>query len=250
MAEGPEPARGGGALPATAALLAATDATWPAAALHRVGGWLLREGRGGGNRVSCLSREAPGAMIPAAEAAARAIGQPPVFRIADDPALDATLAARGYRVAHPVIFLAAPLARLAQEPPPVSAFALWPPLAIQRMLWAESGIGPARIAVMERAALPKAALLGRTADRAAGAGFVAIAGGIAMLHALTVLPALRRQGTARHMLARAAVWAAEAGAEVLALAVEADNAEAIALYESAGMQAAGGYHYRVDGGGA
>lgn len=234
----------------TAALLEAMDATWPPAALHRTGGWLLREGRGGGNRVSCLTRTADAAPIAAAEAAARGLGQVPVFRLSPgavpgDEELDAALAARGYAIRHPVIFQSAPVDRLAVEPPPVSAFAHWPPLAVQCAIWAETGTGPARIAVMDRAPAPKAAVLGRSQDKAAGTGFVAVAGRIAMLHALCVRPDLRRLGTARHMLARAAIWAREAGASTLALAVEAENAGAIALYDAAGMHRAGGYHYRV-----
>ena len=31
---------------------ATIDGTWPAAAYHRLGPWTLREGRGGGSRVS------------------------------------------------------------------------------------------------------------------------------------------------------------------------------------------------------
>lgn len=232
------------------ALLAATDATWPAAARHHIDGWLIREGRGGGNRVSCITPETAAAEIAAAEAAAARLNQPAIFRLSpelgpEEAARDADLAARGYALTHPVVFYAAPVADLALEPPPVSAFALWPPLAIQREVWAEAGTSPARIAIMERAAEPKAALLGRSADRAAGAGFVALAGGIAMLHGLVVLPALRRQGTARHMLARAAVWAQERGATQIALAVEEDNPGALALYAAAGMRPAGRYHYRA-----
>lgn len=240
-------------LPGTGAILAAMDATWAPAALHRTGPWLLREGRGGGNRVSCITQEAaadlPADIAPVA-AAARALGQTPVFRIApeaapDDAALDAALDRLGYPLSHPVALHAAPVALLAQEPPPVTAFALWPPLQIQRDLWEETGIGPARLAVMDRAPEPRAALLGRVRDGAAGVGFVAIAGDIAMIHAVGVLPELRRLGTARHMLARAAVWAAENGATTLALAVEAENHGAIALYAAAGMQLAGRYHYRA-----
>lgn len=240
----------GGESPGTAMLLAAMDATWPPAALHPAEGWLVREGRGGGNRVSCITRTGEGADIALAEAAARRLGQVPIFRLAPgaaagDAALDAELAARGYRIDHPVAFHAAPVARLAVEPPPISAFTIWPPLAIQRQIWAETGTGPARLAIMERAPAPKAALLGRSRDKSAGAGFVAVAGPVAMLHALAVRPDLRRLGTARHMLGRAALWAGEAGAQVLALAVEVENAGAIALYEAAGMDRAGGYHYRV-----
>ena len=36
-------------------LFAAVDATWPAAEDTQVGGWTIRDGRGGGQRVSAAS---------------------------------------------------------------------------------------------------------------------------------------------------------------------------------------------------
>lgn len=224
------------------------DATWPAASLHRAGGFVVREGLGGGKRVSAAS--VAGAWTPAdielAEAVHHALGQCPLFMIRpEDAALDAALAARGYDVVDPVVVLAAPVAAVATEaPPPITAFCHWPPLAIQRDLWAEGGIGPARLAVMARAAPPKCALLGRTGDRAAGVGFVALHQGVAMVHAMHVLPALRRQGLARWMLRAAALWAAEAGAQTLALVVTQANAGALALYRGIGLAEVSRYHYR------
>ena len=51
----------------------------------------------------------------------------------------------------------------ADMPPPpwMTIFAHWPPLAIVSGLWAAGGIGPARVAVMDRVTGPKAALLAR-----------------------------------------------------------------------------------------
>ena len=54
----------------------------------------------------------------------------------------------------------------AVEPPFLSSFPHWPPLGIARAIWAEGGIVPARLAVMDRVTLPKTAILGRTGDRA------------------------------------------------------------------------------------
>lgn len=56
-----------------------TEATWPPAATHRHGPWLIREGQGGGQRVSAASATGnwTEADIPTAEAAMRALGQPP-----------------------------------------------------------------------------------------------------------------------------------------------------------------------------
>jgi ribosomal protein S18 acetylase RimI-like enzyme len=228
-------------------LFAALDATWAAAATVETGGWTVREGRGGGKRVSAATTDREDADIAAAEDAQAALGQPPLFCLRDgQSALDAALAGRGYRIVDPVVLYEAPVAAIAAEPPArLSAFPLWPPLAITREIWAEGHIGPERLAVMERVGLPKTAILGRAGDRAAGAVFAAVAGDIAMTHALHVDPAARRQGLARNLMRAAAAWAAAQGAARLALAVTAANAPANALYRALGMRVAGRYHYRV-----
>lgn len=92
---------------------------------------------------------------------------------------------------------------------------------------------------MQRVAGPKTAILARTQDRPVGAAFVACHGDIAMLHALEVLPAARRQGSAHNMLRAAAVWAQDQGATTMSLVVTQANAPARALYERLGMVAVG-----------
>jgi GNAT superfamily N-acetyltransferase len=229
-------------------LMAAMEATWPPAGRRRLGPVVLRDGAGGGKRVSAASLDGPwtAAALDAAEAAMRSAGQAPLFQIRDgDGALDAELARRGYLPVDPVVLYAADLADLGPVPDPMTAFAHWPPLAIARAIWADAGIGPARVAVMARAAGPKAALLGRSRDRASGALFVALHARVAMVHALEVAPDRRREGSARNLMLAAAAWARAAGGERLALAVTAANAPARALYTSLGMQAVGQYHYRA-----
>ncbi|WP_102223829.1 GNAT family N-acetyltransferase [Acidimangrovimonas sediminis] len=234
--------------PDTAQLYAVNDATWPPAAFHHAGPWTLREGQGGGQRVSAATATDPvtEADIETAETAAQALGQTPIFMIRPgDEDLDSWLDARGYRVKDPVALYLAPVATVAGEVPPVTAFALWPPLQVQLDIWEEGGIGPARLAVMERAAGPKTAILGRRADKPAGTAYVAIHAGVAMVHALEVPARMRRQKAALYMMRRAALWAGAEGAEWLSLAVTEANAGARALYEGLGMQIAGRYHYRV-----
>ena len=245
-------------LPDAQAILKALDATWPARSRRRLGGWIIREGAGGGQRVSAATADAaataasPGETpdlpdIAAAEAAMRALGQRPLFQLRPgQEALDAALAARGYARKDRSLLHVCETAALTTRPvPPVSAFAIWPPLAIQRELWAEGGIGPARIAVMMRVRGPRCALLARANDRPAATAFVAIEQKIAMLHALEVAPEHRRSGVGLNMLRAAAHWAQENGARVLSLTVTAANAPANALYSKAGMTVVGQYHYRV-----
>lgn len=220
------------------------DATWPPARSWRHGPFLLRDGAGGGKRVSAASvvDDWSAADLAAAEAAMTA----PLFLIRpQDGALDRALEARGYAKIDPVVAYAAPVAVVAGDGPKwMTTFPHWPPMEIARSLWAEGGIGPARLAVMERVAGPKTAILGRSNDRAAGAAFVAVVGQVAMLHALEVAPDFRRQGSAHNILCRAASWAQEQGAETLSLVVTEANAPARGLYASHGMSVVGHYHYR------
>lgn len=229
--------------PATALL----DATWPAAAFHATGPWILREGHGGGSRVSAATPVGDWTPddIALIEARAPALGQDPLFMITDgDDALDRELSRRGYGIMDPVHLWSAATAALAAVLPPLSTFAVWPPLAVQRDIWSDGHIGPARLAVMDRVTGPKTALLSRSGDRASGVAFVACHGQDAMLHALHVLPQSRRQGSAANMLRAAANWAQDHGATTLSLAVTEANAAANALYASLNMRIVGHYHYR------
>ena len=225
-----------------------TEATWPPANTHRHGPWLIREGRGGGQRVSAASAigDWADADIPAAESAMRALGQSPLFVLRpSDSALDQALAARGYAHHDPVVAYAAAVADLAAtEPPFLTSFPHWPPLAVARQIWEQGGISPARIAVMDRVTGPKTAILGRAGDRAAGVAFTAIHGNVAMLHALETAPDQRRKGCAHNILRASAIWARDNGAQTLALLVTERNTAARALYASMNMPIVGQYHYR------
>jgi hypothetical protein len=92
----------------------------------------------------------------------------------------------------PSLIYAAPIVTLAEKPAAVTLFDIWPPLAIMREVWAEAGIGPARLAVMDRACAPRTGFVARIQDRVAGVAFCAVSDGIAMLHAVEVAPAVRR----------------------------------------------------------
>jgi GNAT superfamily N-acetyltransferase len=176
----------------------------------------------------------------------RALGQVPLFMIRPkDEGLDADLAGRGYAVADPTSLYAAPARDLAAEVPRLTVFDIWEPLAVMLEIWTDAGIGPARQAVMHRAAGPKTALFGRVGNRPAGVGFLALDGEVAMIHALEVRPEGRRKGLGRHMMHHAANWAVKHGATHLALAVTRANAGANVLYASLGMAVVGGYHYRI-----
>lgn len=235
------------------ALYAVLDATWPAAHTTELGPWTIREGQGGGQRVSATTARQPvesvalPAEIARAEAVMDKLGQPRLFMIREgDDTLDAALEERGYAVHDPVNAYLAPVAPLAAERPPrVTALLAWEPLAIMLDIWEAGGIGPARIAIMHRAPDPKTGLIGRLNDHPAAAGFCAIHDGIAMIHALEVLPHQRNQKMGRYAVHELAHWAAENGASHISLMVTEANAPACALYTSLGMSIVGKYHYRL-----
>ena len=235
-------------IPDLRGLHAAVEATWPPARRMSIGPVTIREGRGGGKRVSAATATRPPTPdeLTRADAAMRNLGQDALFRIrAGDAALDAELAAQGYRIVDPTNIHAAPVAALtARTPPRVTTFAVWEPLEIMREIWAEGGIGPERIAVMERASGPKTGLFGRHDNRPAATGFVAVHGPIAVVHALEVRPAHRRAGMGRWMMVEAAHWAARHGADHLAVLCTKANAAANGLYSSMGFADVGAYHYR------
>ncbi len=235
-------------LPSALEVLEAIEHTWPAAAQQTVDNWVIRDGQGGGKRVSATTATHINPQnIETAEVAMDSIGQQPLFMIRNgEEVLDQQLAEHGYRVTDPVTLYACPVGVLTAGPvPPMSAFAIWPPLAIAKELWAEGGINPARIAVMERAKLPKTAILARIKDRAAGAAFVAIHREITMIHAVEVTPTLRRNGVAINIMRAAAHWAQNQGAAYISIAVTDANLPANALYCKLGLTAVGNYHYRI-----
>ena len=229
----------------TPALLAEVmEATWPPASSWHFGPFTLRDGAGGGKRVSAASLD--GSFTKADLDALEAAMPAPLMLVrAGETALDAALDARGWQIVDPVVAYAAPVDRLAADLPRLTAFPHWPPLEIARSVWAEGGIGPARIAVMERVQAPKAALLGRIDDRSAGVAFIACHGDEAMLHALEVRQSHRRQGLGKNLLHAVANWAAAQNARRLSLVVTRQNAAARALYARLGMEVVGEYHYRM-----
>lgn len=235
--------------PAAADLLAVSEATWPPAAVTRIGPVTLRDGQGGGKRVSAatVAGEAGDDCLDAAETEMRALEQTPLFMIRPgDAALDARLARRGYALIDPTTIYLCEIARLTDRPlPRVTALTIWEPLQIMREIWTEAGIGPARQAVMERADCARTGILGRWNDSPAGAAYVGVHDGVAMVHALEVLAHQRRQGVAGWMMRAAALWAAAQGAAHVAALVTRDNAPGNALYAALGMTPAGGYHYRI-----
>ncbi|HSG57326.1 MAG TPA: GNAT family N-acetyltransferase [Paracoccaceae bacterium] len=223
------------------------EGTWPPVAISELDDWVIRDGQGGGKRVSSATARQPvtADKLAVAESAMQALGQPPLFMIrGGDAALDRMLADQGYGIVDPVNIYVTPIVDLARPTPPTSTFAIWEPLAIQLDIWAAGGIGPGRINVMRRAEAPKTSIFGRADNRAAATAFCAIHAGIAMVHALEVSPESRRKNMGRYVMQAAATWAASHGATHMSVVCTQANTGANALYTSLGMTLAGLYHYR------
>ena len=235
-------------LAAPVSLIPVVEATWPPVRGFRAGPWRMKEGAGGGSRVSSATAEGPvtAGDLQTLREAARSLGQPPIVMVRQgETALDRLLQDAGFAVQDETVLYAAPVGDVAAPVPLVTCFPHWPRLAVVEEIWAEAGIGPARLAVMDRAEGPKAAILSRTDDTPSGAAFVALAGDTAMIHAVDVLPRFRRRGVGRQILQCAATWAQDAGATRFSLAVTARNVAARALYASLKMEVVGHYHYRI-----
>lgn len=224
------------------------EGTWPPARTWTQGAWTLRDGAGGGKRVSAatLTGAFDDADIPQAEAEMRAMDQTPLFMIREgDSALDAALAARGYDLIDEVVLYTIPTERLTDKPiPRVTCFTIWEPLAIMAEIWEQGGVGPARLAVMSRAQT-KTGILSRWNEKPAGVAYAAVHDGVAMVHAVEVLPSQRKQGVAEWMMRAAAFWAAKQGAAHLSVLCVTQNKPANALYTKLGFTPVGTYHYRI-----
>jgi GNAT superfamily N-acetyltransferase len=225
-------------------LFNAIDETWPPRTLTKLEDWIIREGCGGGQRVSATSGSGD---IVAAEKAMIALGQNKLFMVQDQQiALDAELASRGYVFKDPVDLFVGDAKVLADgfHPKLDAIFAKFP-MPILAEIWAKGGIGSARLNVMERAVCDKAFIMGRIGDRAAAAAFIAASNGICMAHAVEVLTNKRRQGIAERMMRAAAWWGLQQGAETLCVLAAQANKNAQRLYRKMGMETVGQYHYRV-----
>ena len=226
------------------------DETWPAAEYRKTDRFTCRRGCGAGMRVSAitLSDDWDESGFHTASEVARFWGQKPIFSIRPGQLrLDAFLAKQGYAKCFETLVLAAPTSQvsghaIADEVDACSEVLL----QIQRDIWQAGGhITEPRLDVMERVRTPKTYLLGRLNNRPSGCGFVAISDGIAMLHALEILPSARRRGLGIRLTAKAALWAARRDASHFSLLVTAENTAARAMYEALGMELVCKYHYRV-----
>jgi GNAT superfamily N-acetyltransferase len=225
------------------------DQTWPAAKHIPQDCWCLRLGKGGGKRVSAATLKGTfdSQSIDAAAQRMHDFGQPSLFMVRDgEHDLDAALDGCGYEICDPCNIYSTLISKLTtQTPPTVSMFNIWEPLAIQKDIWRQGGIGATRLTIMERAKGAKSSILMRWDNHPAGSAFVAISNNIAMVHALEILPHQRRKGIGIWAMRQAALWAQKQGAHSISSICTKENTGANALYSSLNMRIVGRYHYRI-----
>ena len=231
---------------AALAALEAIRASWGPARMRRVGAFDVPEDAAGGRRACAIRHRHPGAPVDAAELEA-ALGAKPGGHVVTvdgtEDALAAALGARGLRDEAESVLMEGPVRPLLDPLPPVSGMAHWPPVALLEEMWLAHGQSAAHLGVAARAPEPKAAILLRARDRAAGGLFVCVVGDRAALHMVLTLPEHRRAGVGLLGMTHAAHFARAHGARSLVLPVEAANDAARALYARAGLREVGRYRY-------
>ena len=225
------------------------DLTWPAEEFLELTEWKLRKSIKGGKRVSAATAIKKSG-IPAIQLVENTLAewcQDKLFMIkAGENSLDEALKERGYSIVDPTNIWSISAEVLSmQQIPPVTAFSIFPPLAIQREIWIANGIDASRIEIMDRVKTPKTTIFGRINAKPAAAAFLAVSNKIAMVHALVVDHKFQRQGMGKHVMQKVGAWAHQKGAESVVVLCTKQNQSANNFYKILGMQVIGQYHYRL-----
>jgi N-acetylglutamate synthase len=239
----------------------ASYACWPALEEKPEQGWLLRFG--GGHTKRCNSANPlqpvtadPAALIARIEAEYRGRGLTPVFRLTplcDLARYDALLDERGYRLVEPShVMVLDDLTTF--ERPGVPAGLILRLDAEPSAAWcaANEQLRPcppeqraARDAILRKIAVPVVFASLHDGETPLALAIGAVAGRWFDLNAVATRPEARGRGLMRALLGEMAEWGRRQGAEAGHLAVIADNAPAVRLYEGLGYREAYRYQYRV-----
>ena len=225
------------------------DLTWPAEEFLELPKWKLRKSTKGGKRVSAATAIGKPDIsdIQIAENTLVEWNQDKLFMIkAGENGLDVALKKRGYYIVDPTnIWSIYSKVLIMQQIPPVTAFSIFPPLAIQRELWIANGINASRIEIMDRVKTPKTTIFGRINENPAASAFVSVANKMAMVHSLIVDHKCQRQGMGKFVMQKVGDWADQLGAKSVVVLCTKKNQSANNFYKSLGMRVIGEYHYRL-----
>ncbi len=225
--------------------------------VQQIDGWLLPMDLGTVGRaksaVPLTHRAADQAVvqqvIARVEAAYRAQGFVPVFRLADEPCFDAfrlALSGRGYRAGAPVLVQWAPVEAVRAVSTANPAEVASAPDADWASVFLSEGFDPVdgahRVRALSRTPGSVFASV-REAGQTVAAGAGAFSHGWGSVHGMRTHQAFRGQGLAGRVLAGLAQAAAERNVQRLFLQVDEANAPALALYRRAGFVTAWRYAY-------
>ena len=231
----------------------ATIRTWPAAVTEERNGWFYLAAGGVTGRVDAAwplswTGGDVDAAIDDVEAWYAARSLPPRFKLTDDafaPAhLPDALARRGYEPVMPTLIMTAPLApRAAPDGVTLSAALSAIFDATIRETSKDDAEYDERLSIAQRAPPPAVFAAIEQAGRVVSIGMSAATGDYAGVFLMRTRPEARRQGHAqrilRALLSRAADW----GARMAFLQVDADNTPAVTLYEREGFSRLATYRF-------
>jgi GNAT superfamily N-acetyltransferase len=236
-----------------ASLERATLAAVPPEAQEEIGPWLAGFDRGTVGRAHSAAplQHAPGceADVPRVEAGYRARDLPPVFRVADVPALAGlrrVLAQRGYAPDKPTLVQAGPSAGLAALAHTHVVALTHEPGEDWSQVFLGEGFDPvdgaSRLAILARA---RDSVFGGIAidGRIAAVGSACFSEGWCGVHGMRTLPAFRGLGLASCILAAFGREALARGIARAYLQVEESNKPAQSVYRRAGLATAWAYEY-------
>lgn len=220
------------------ALQRVLDVTWPGVRRARLGGWVLRQGRGATKRAnSVLASGDPG--LPWRDAVAEAstwMGVAPVLQVVSDDAIVAEALGDGYELVSPTVVMVAKLEDLTPAAmdgvvvgsrPDEGFVGLWP-------------AGQVDEAVLEEATAARATYL---SVPGVASGRVARAGEWAVISCVEVAASRRGEGLGRQITRACVDAAATMGVRFVALQVEADNEAARSLYAAESFVDHHSYYY-------
>ncbi|MFP4005073.1 MAG: GNAT family N-acetyltransferase [Alphaproteobacteria bacterium] len=231
---------------------------WPALDQVAHDGWLLRYAEGYTGRANSVTVLQPGAealeeKIPACENTYAEVGAPCRFRLSPlaDDGLDAALEARGYVREKETVVLSCDALQPEDADPRISLTETPHGGWLETFARAQGlTAGERRLheKILERIALPRTFALFHLEGEGVCTALTVLDRDAAMLLGVAVDARFRGQGFG-HRTVRAALGRAyEQGARAAHLGVEADNREALTLYEGLGFTETYRYHYRRQAG--
>jgi ribosomal protein S18 acetylase RimI-like enzyme len=227
--------------------------SWPALETADVDGWLWRYASGGSQRANSVSALAFAgrdveAAICEAERRYRAKGAQCWFTITEvsEPGdLDGRLAALGYQRSHDHVTMVKEVeagavtpnhVELSDRPTPE-----WMAVYLTGLSDNRRAVAPTILAGLPA---PRTFIACRQEGAVVGSGLTVPDGELASVQCMATLPAARRTGCARRVLAATQAEAARRGCRRLYLQTECANTAAVRLYESFGFRIGGRYHLR------